>query len=147
MSNVDPVGDKSWTIRIGTGGNMYSHYAPDMYGETLPPQVHAEAPWIDEVQQSVSVNTQLNEVDGDGKLYYIHQAGAYQRDDPGILSTAEDPFYSPGLARHCEGNYCMFASWGTQAHVATPYTSPVIYVNKYVNCGGGVIEHVQMIHK
>jgi len=40
----------------------------------------------------------------------------------------------------------MFASWGTQAHVATQFTSPIMYVNKYTNCGDGVIEHTQMIH-
>ena len=41
----------------------------------------------------------------------------------------------------------QFASWGSQAHVPTPYTSPVIFLNKYANCGNGVIEHTQMIHK
>lgn len=40
----------------------------------------------------------------------------------------------------------MFASWGTQAHTPTPFTSPIIYINRYTNCGDGVIEHTQMIY-
>jgi hypothetical protein len=155
MTHTD-ASDRSWELRIGTNGNIYSHYTSDMYGETLPPQNqnNADAPWVDEVQQSVSVNGELNQLDGiidhpeycdaEGVCspYYIHQAGAYQRDAPDTVT----PFYSPSLAKHCEGNTCMFASWGTQAHVATPFTSPIIYVNKYVNCDGGIIEHTQMIH-
>ena len=41
MSHVDTTGSgKSWDIRIGTSGNMYSHYVGDMYGETMPPQTY-----------------------------------------------------------------------------------------------------------
>lgn len=74
--------------------------------------------------------------------YFLHQAGAYQRDAP----YTDVPFFSPGLAKHCEGNSCTFAGWGTSAHTPTPFTSPIIYINKYTNCGGGIIEHTQMIH-
>lgn len=41
MSHTD-VNDRSWSIRIGSSGNMYSHYTPDMWGETIPPQKHDE---------------------------------------------------------------------------------------------------------
>ena len=151
-SRSDGTSNRSWEIRIGKGGNIYSHYTPNMYGETFPPQNNGESPWIDEVQQTVSVNLDLNyqgaTLDQYGnKAYFIHQAGAYQRDTAGILSIEEEPFFSPSLAHHCSGNSCMFASWGTQAHVATPFTSPIIYINKYTNCDNGVIEHTQMIHK
>eukprot|EP00584_Thalassiosira_punctigera_P005954 CAMPEP_0172540772 /NCGR_PEP_ID=MMETSP1067-20121228/11704_1 /TAXON_ID=265564 ORGANISM="Thalassiosira punctigera, Strain Tpunct2005C2" /NCGR_SAMPLE_ID=MMETSP1067 /ASSEMBLY_ACC=CAM_ASM_000444 /LENGTH=776 /DNA_ID=CAMNT_0013326685 /DNA_START=99 /DNA_END=2425 /DNA_ORIENTATION=+ len=160
MSHADANG-KSWEIRIGTGGNMYSHFAPDLHGETIPPQKHASgnvAPWIDEVQQTVSVNLELQQSDivknnaehpqycpvsGNCRPYYIHQAGAYQVDSPFMDN---EPFFSPSLARHCSGNSCLFASWGTNAHVPTPFTSPIMYINKYTNCGDGVIEHTQMIH-
>ena len=40
----------------------------------------------------------------------------------------------------------MFASWGQQAHVETPFTSPIMFINMYANCGNGKIEHTQMIH-
>ena len=156
MSHNDATGNRSWSIRIGTGGNIYSHFAPDMHGETLPPQ-GPESPWVDEVIQSVTVNYALDmnsalpqfcpgpDISNNTqcKKYFIHQAGAYQRD--GEFTTV--PFHSPSLAKHCSGNSCIFASWGTSAHVATPFTSPIIYINKYTNCNNGIIEHTQMIHK
>jgi len=122
---------------------MYSHFTRDLHGEALPPQAQSEAPFVDEVQQMVAVNTNLNQnADYGNKAYFHHQAGAYQRDSP----YTDVPFFSPSLAKHCEGNYCAFASWGTQAHVATPFTSPVLYITKYTNCGEGIIELTQMMH-
>jgi len=40
----------------------------------------------------------------------------------------------------------MFASWGQQAHVETPFTSPIMFINMYTNCGNGKIDLFQMIH-
>ncbi len=157
MSHNDATGNRSWSIRIGTGGNIYSHFVPNMHGETIAPQ-GPESPWVDEVIQSVTVNYELDmnpkqpqycppgsDINNNTqcKKYFIHQAGAYQRD--GAYTTV--PFHSPSLARHCSGNSCIFASWGTSAHVATPFTSPIIYIHKYTNCNNGIIEHTQMIHK
>ena len=155
MSHNDATGNRSWSIRIGTGGNIYSHFVPGLHGETLPPQ-GLESPWVDEVFQSVTVNYKLNmnaslpqycpgQSDNNTvcKKYFIHQAGAYQRD--GTYMTV--PVHSPSLAKHCSGNSCIFASWGTSAQVPTPFTSPIIYINKYTNCNNGIIEHTQMIHK
>ena len=161
--------DRSWTIRIGTGGNIYSHRAPDLHGETMPPQNYAspntsaqQAPWIDEVHQMVVVNTNLNGNQNryGRKAYFHHQAGAYQSDRDYMRQAGQEPFYSPNLARHCEDNWCAFASWGTHAHVqnkwfgnpatesiGTPFTSPVMYITKFSNCGDGVIEVTQLIHK
>ena len=124
---------------------------------------------IDEVHQSVAVNGHLSGqcYDDTGnvlygannkpikdpeaagvdvcKKHFLHQAGAYQWD--GIYTDV--PFFSPSLAKSCVGNTCMFASWGTSAHVdeGTPFTSSLITINMYTNCGGGVIEHTQMMHK
>ena len=138
------AGNRSWSIRIGTGGNVYSLIYPDAHGETVPPQENVDAPWIDEVRQSVAVHRYLNV----NKNCFIHQAGAYQRDSPYTNPTAGGaPFHSPSLAKHCEGNSCTFASWGTQAHVPNKFTSPIIFINKYTNCGNGIIEHTQIIHK
>ncbi len=158
MSHTDPTGDRSWSIRIGSGGNMYSIFLHDL-GEVIPPQNHAQSPWIDEVQQTVAVATALNmntslpqycpggtaNMDNSDlcKKYFIHQAGAYQLDAP----HTNTPFFSPSLAKHCYKNSCTFASWGTQAHVVTTFTSPIIYINRYTNCNDGIIEHTQMIHK
>ena len=139
-----------------------------MHGETLPPQENVDAPWVDEVQQSVAVPAHLNT----NNNCFVHQAGAYQRDNlAGGVNYMAVPFFSASLARHCKGNSCLFASWGTQAHVPTIFTSPIMvswcsvksdcyvfcslfsnglsvqYINKYTNCGNGIVEHTQMIHK
>jgi hypothetical protein len=141
MSYLDPIDDmRSWSMRIGTGGNVYSLNYPNAHGETMPPQKNADAPWIDEVMQSVSVPLQLNARSN----CYVHQAGAYMRDGSYTNAT---PFFSPNLAKFCSGNSCAFASWGTQAHVPNNFTSPILYVNRYANCGNGTIEHTLMIHK
>ena len=119
MSHND-TGNRSWSMRIGTGGNMYSHFFPHMHGETLPPQENDNAPWIDEVQQSVAVPLSLNTKQNP---FFIHQAGAYQKDGN---YTSTSPFYSPSLGKYCKDNYCIFASWGTQAHVPNTFTSPIM---------------------
>jgi hypothetical protein len=147
MTHTDS-NNRSWSIRIGSGGNMYSHFCPDLHGESLPPQAHTDAPWVDEVLQSVSVNSELNEKAGacNGETcpsYFIHGAGAYQRDAP----YTDVPFYSQSLAKYCSGDSCTFAAWAQQAHVATVFTSPLITLNKYTNCGNGIIEHTEMIYK
>ena len=53
MSYDDTTGDDSWDIRIGSGGNIYSHYVPQRFGERVAPQAYPEAPWIDEVSDVV----------------------------------------------------------------------------------------------
>lgn len=75
MSFNDPT-DKnlSWSIRVGSGGNMYSIIYPDLFGELIPPQEHANAPWIDEVHQMVAVPLDLNSAAENPS--YMHQAGA-----------------------------------------------------------------------
>jgi hypothetical protein len=150
MSHTD-ANNRSWTIRFGQGGNIYSHFCPDLHGETIPPQKHVgpDNPWVDEVHQSVSVNTKLNlkanMCNGDTcPLYYIHGAGTKQADDPYTVT----PFYSQSLAKHCEKASCTFAAWAQQAHVETNiFTSPIITLNRFTNCGNGVIEHTEMLYK
>jgi len=45
MTHTDVNTNTSWSIRVGTNGNIYSHYVPDMWGETMAPQAHTDAPW------------------------------------------------------------------------------------------------------
>jgi len=94
------------------------------------------------------------------KPNFIHQAGAYWKDCTNADgSTAkcnvadniagdymEQPYFSPSVASHCTGQQCSFASWGTQAHVPTPFKSAAIYMNKYRDCGDGVLEYTQLVH-
>ena len=143
MSHTDPThSHRNWTMRIGQGSNIYSFYSPELYGEAIPPQYHDDGPWIDEVHQSVAVEQGQNR---EGRPYFIHQAGTYQRDPEytGSPQLAGDPFFSPNLAKYCKGNTCTFASWGQQAHVPTEYASKLLYVNRYRNCGNGTLEVTQ----
>lgn len=139
MSHVDPDDKKSWKMRMGHGGNPYSYIGA--YGEALPPQRHADAPWIDEVWQQVAVSTSLNTAE---TPYFIHQAGTYTREEE--LRTR--PFYSPNMAKGCNAadRTCTFASMGQQAHVPNPYNSNDVYYNRYKDCGGGVQEVTWMMH-
>lgn len=127
---------------------MYSHFCPDLHGESMPPQAHPNAPWIDEVHQSVSVNENLNKQEGECNgetcpAYFVHGAGTYQDDDP-YTST---PFYSQSLAKSCDGATCTFAAWGQHAHLTTIFTSPIITLNRFTNCGDGIIEHTEILYK
>ncbi len=106
----------------------------------MPPQVHENAPWIDEVWQLVAVNQ--DRAHTPGMAWYIHQAGNYQRDE----GLDDMPFYSPNLATNCQDNMCSFVSWGQQAHVPTNWTSNAIYMTRYTDCGHGVMEVEYMIH-
>ena len=147
MSHTD-AGKNSWTIRVGQGGNMYSHFNPGRYGETMPPQEHPLAPFIDEVHQSVAVNSNLNfhpsNCNGEQcPANFAHGAGTYQKDSP----YTDVPFFSQSLAKHCEGATCTFAAWAQQAHLKTIFTSPVMTFNRFTNCGNGIIEHTEVIHK
>ena len=47
MQHTDNNANRSWTIRFGQAGNIYSMVGP--MGETVPPQDHDKAPWVDEV--------------------------------------------------------------------------------------------------
>jgi hypothetical protein len=112
MNHHDANENRTWTIRLGKAGNIYSFVGP--MGETVPPQRHDESPWIDEVWQSVSVDQNLNK---DGTNYFIHEAGTYQRDtgydDSMGVPLTKVPFYSPSLGKHCddESGECSFMSW------------------------------------
>ena len=114
--------DKSWTIRIGEGGNIYSFVGP--FGESVPPQTENGAAYIDDVWQNICVTMKTFE----NYDYYVYQSGVYQ-DDVDYLS--EKPFYSPNLAKYCDGDECSFASWNQQAIVPTTWESPVLSFNRY----------------
>ncbi len=124
-------------MRVGTGGDVYSFVGA--YGEAVPPQFHVDGVWVDEVWQMVSVNSPLNLVNSQ---YFIHQAGVYQKES--ILRTW--PFFSPILAKHCEGRQCSFLVWGQHAHIPTIHYSRALYYVRYRDCGNGVIETSYVIH-
>ena len=139
MEHVDPTdSSRSWTIRFGTGGNIYSLFSPDGYGEAMPPQARSFAPFVDELHQTVVVAQHLNTP---SHPFFIHQAGIYTKDSP----YTDQSFFSPNVARHCVNNTCSFISWGQQAHVPTEYPSPALILNRYTNCGNGIIMYTHAI--
>jgi hypothetical protein len=131
--------DQAWTMRLGKGGNVYSFVGA--FGEAIPPQERDGAAWIDEVWQTVGVNTDLN--GKDGYPYFVHQAGTYDGSDHDNLST---PFYSPTIAVYCGGHSCAVAAWGQQAHLPTKFESSIVYISRYTNCNHGVVEITSLIH-
>ena len=144
MQHTDSNDNRSWTIRFGQAGNIYSMVGP--MGETVPPQDHTNAPWVAEVWQAVQPLGSNGDNDNDDTTgpYFIHEAGTYQRDG----TDTEIPFYSPTLGSYCSDSdgECGFASWGQHAHVPTQWTSPMLYVNRYINCGDGTFEYTTLRH-
>lgn len=141
FSHTEPEDtNKTWRIRIGQGGSIYSYVGA--FGEAIPPQNHENAPFIDEVWQCVAVNSAKANLPN--QKYFIHQSGVYQRDD--IL--LNKPFYSPNLAKYCDEalGECKFVSWGQQAHVPTSHKSSALYYSRYKDCGNGVMEATWAIH-
>jgi len=140
MTHTDSDSNRNWTIRFGKGGTIYSMRSG--YGEAIPPQTSDFSPWVDEVTQSVAVDTVLNQqcASDSGKCWFIHQAGQYFQD----TTYLDEPFYSPNVGRHCEGNTCIFATWGQIAKNPTIFESDLLYFHQYRDCGDGVLEYTQM---
>jgi len=131
----------NWKIRIASGGNIYSYNGA--LGEVMPPNIKDGMYMVDEVWQSVAVNTTLN--DFPTAPWFIHQAGVYQKED----QTSEKPYWSsPSIAKWCSASLreCRFAGWGQQAHVPTKYTSRALYFNRYRDCGDGIMQFTSLVH-
>jgi len=141
MSNTNSANpNKSWTLRFGSSGNMYSFRGP--YGEALPPQYHNRGQFVDEVIQSVSVNIERN---NDPTFpYFIHQAGVYPRDEEYVSES--NPFYSPSIANLCREKECLFGTWGQMVYLPTYRRSDLLYFNSYRDCGNGIIEFTSVFH-
>lgn len=100
LSHVDEENqNRSWTIRVGQGGNIYSFRSG--FGEAVAPQDSNY--FVDDVFQSISINEEKNKY----SPYYIHQAGVYNQDRDFI----EDAFFSPNIAKSCNEEGCSFGSW------------------------------------
>ena len=142
MHHDDPDPARTWTLRVGQGGNIYSFRGA--YGEAIPPQEPFGAAFVDEVWQMVSVN-QIHNRDSNLPPYFIHQAGVYMNQK----ELNNKHFYSPSIARHCETKndiwQCSFGSWGQQANIPSIFQSHTLYFNRYQDCGDGVIEVTSVI--
>jgi len=135
-----------YDLRVGRGGQIYS--LRGLFGESVPPQVHDGAPWIDEVWQIVSVSRARNNAERfPGRraplAYFIHGSGIYLRDPK-----RTDPFYCPMLASAWDPGRCRYGvlTWGQHAHVPTVYRSGALYYTVFRALGDGVIEVVYAVH-
>lgn len=142
MNHTDHLNEnRTWKIRFGTGGNIYSFVS--VIGELMPPQHHKSAPFIDEVWQTVTIDNILNQREKESTAYYIHQAGLYQYES--ILE--KQPFYSPNLIKRCRDRECVFISWTQQAHgPGMTFKSKALSYNRYLDCGDGIVEVTNLIH-
>ena len=128
---------QSWDLRIGKGGQIYSHKSG--FGEAVPPQ-REEAKWVDEVLQPVAVSgDRKNSL---GYPHFAHGAGIYEKH-----SSVESTFYSPLMASYYndEEKALYLSNWGSQAHVPSPHKAGVLFSTKYKNLGEGVIEVTYVI--
>lgn len=135
-----------YALRLGRGGQIYSFRGP--FGESVPPQVHEGAPWIDEVWQIVSVCHARHNADrfpgrGVPLAYFIHGSGIYLRDPQ-----RTEPFYCPMLASAWDPKRRRYGvlTWGQQAHVPTAHRSGALYYTVLRALGDGVIEIVYAVH-
>lgn len=130
--------NKSFVIRLGVGGQIYSFYGA--FGEAIAPQWTPDSLWVDEVFMNGGV-PQSN-VGPNGVVGGIHGAGTYVR-DPELRGK---PFWSPTLGHACFDNTCIVAVWAQQAHVPTTFQSAVLGYWMYRDCGNGVLEHTNIMH-
>jgi len=135
-----------YDLRVGRGGQIYSLRGP--FGESVPPQVHKGAPWIDEVWQIVSVsrdrqNRRRFPERRRPLAYFIHGSGIYLRD-----SRRAEPFYCPMLASAWDPARRRYGvlTWGQHAHVPTVYRSGALYYTALRAMGDGVIEVIYAVH-
>ena len=148
--------NKSYKIRIGKGGQLYSF--DGSFGESVPPQwVHPNwvqpsyaggtsyAPWVDEVWQLVCVDESQN--NPPDSAYFIHQAGVYLK-----TPTQNKPFYSPKVAEYFnqQNQSYTIVNWGQQAHtddlLNINHTSSLLYYTQYTNKGKGIVQVDHMIY-
>jgi len=139
-------GGQWYDLRVGRGGQIYSLRGP--FGESVAPQVHEGAPWIDEVWQVVSVSHERQNHErfpgrGSPLAYFIHGSGIYLRDPQ-----RTEAFYCPMLASSWDASRRRYGvlAWGQHAHVPTVYRSGALYYSMLRALGSGVIEVVYAVH-
>lgn len=128
-----------WDIRIGQGGQIYS--IRNQLGELVPPQTF-DAPFVDEVFQSISVDTSTRANGGEAAFY--HQSG-YYRDGNNVTQQTYAPLLASGSS---EPNSFSTVSLAVQADTtASPQVPPgLLNYQRTRDLGGGVIEVTHSIY-
>jgi len=133
-----PEQPDGWELRVGKGGQIYSLRCAA--GETVPPQKHDAAPWVDEVWQAVAVCSEKNGRSprgrpADAAAYFIHGSGIYLRDPQ-----RPKPFYNPVLLVERKSNSLTMVNWLQQAHVPSPHRSGVLCYARFAALQNGALE-------
>jgi len=131
---------RSWEIRLGKGGQLYSIRGP--YGESQAPQTQRDAHWMDQIFQLVGVNRAENGT-APGHAYFVHQAGDYLR-SPILTRT----FYSPMLASDfsASSREATVLNWGQQAHIPNVHRAGLLYYERLKDLGSGVVEITYVVY-
>lgn len=88
MRHSDQNENRTWTMRLGKGGQVVSFIGP--YGEVIPTQAQDKSAWNDLVTQPVAVSDDLNTPTNP---YFIHGSGPYMKDE-GMVSELSTLFAS-----------------------------------------------------
>jgi len=135
IKHVQPGAPASsqWEMRIGQGGQIYS--ITSEVGEIVPPQSLGR-PFMDEVFQSISVDTSPRETGEQASFY--HQAGYYSDFD-----NVTRPTFSPLLASgSVDSNSYSTLSLAVQADTEALPQQPggLLNYQRTRDLGGGVVE-------
>lgn len=147
-------GGKSWTIKVGKGGQLYSMSMPQT-GELIARQRVSHGQWIDEVFQHTIPSEKHNHtkdpsfVDGD-----IHQAGYYTKSDFDpklkiIPRSVYSPVFLPLLGEFINApNSFSYITWPQHAHLPRTYTENGMLMHENIrDVGDGVVEISLLIDK
>jgi hypothetical protein len=137
-------GERSWELRIGKGGQIYSIVSS--FGEAMPPQ-GLNARFNDEVWQMVLFSNDAVDYDldkGPGAIRdevnsFVHQSGLYVGRKQKF--TPEQAFYCPLVASHWDEKartYTMI-NWGLCPTISIN-RSDVLFAVQFRDLGAGVIE-------
>ena len=75
MKHFDSNVNRTGKVRFGSGRKFYSYII--VLGESMPPQINVDEPFVDVMWQTVAVNSAKNIPNLPD---FIHQAGDYLRD-------------------------------------------------------------------
>lgn len=136
---------RSWTIKIGKGGQIYSIKTPEL-GELIAYQRPKNGLWIDEVfQHVIPMLPQKSKikanyvVDGD-----IHQAGYYIKSDlENRLLLMKHSVYSPLFRfRHDpQDRSVSYTTWPQHAHLPRRHAENLVMMNQRIrDLDEGVVE-------
>ena len=133
------VANRDWEIRVGQAGQIYSIRSE--VGEIVPPQSLGR-PFVDEVFQSISVDTSLR--DSGGQAAFYHQSG-YYTDGNNVTRPTFAPLLASGAT---ESNSYSTLSLAVQADTNSNPQQPggLLNYQRTRDLGDGVIEITHSIY-